>query len=147
MAHEQGLPQSCVQHRFDGERTVLDSWFDSLTSDSSILDIGCGAGAWTMLFAQRHRRMVGIDMSPNMLVAARTRLGDTRNVELIEGNALLAPIEGTFDGDFVGSRCRKFIRTVNRRVSCLPRDRYRRAPHSLACTACPSANRMGFRHR
>jgi len=102
MAHEQGLPQSCVQHRFDGERTVLDSWFDSLTGDSSILDIGCGAGAWTMLFAQRHRRVVGIDMSPNMLAAARTQLGDTRNVELIEGNALLAPIEGTFDGAFVG---------------------------------------------
>lgn len=43
MAHEQGLPQSCVQHRFDRERTVVESWFDGLTSDSSILDIGCEA--------------------------------------------------------------------------------------------------------
>jgi len=102
MAHEQGLPQSCVQHRFDRERTVVESWFDGLTSDSSILDIGCGAGTWTMLFAQQHRRVVGIDMSPNMLLAARTQLADMRNVELIEGNALLAPIEGTFDGAFVG---------------------------------------------
>ena len=65
---------------------------------SSILDIGCGAGAWTMLLAQQHRRVVGIDMSPNMLLAARTQPADMRNVELIEGNALLAPIEGTFDG-------------------------------------------------
>lgn len=102
MAHEQGLPQSCVQHRFDRERMVVESWFDGLSTDSSILDIGCGAGAWTMLFAQRHKRVVGIDMSPNMLAAARARLGDMANVELIEGNALLAPIEGTFDGSFVG---------------------------------------------
>lgn len=102
MAHEQGLPQGCVQHRFDKERTVVDSWLDGLTSDSSILDIGCGAGAWTMLFAQRYRRVVGIDMSPNMLSAARLQLGDRENVELIEGNALAAPIVGTFDGAFVG---------------------------------------------
>ncbi len=102
MAHEQGLPQSCVEHRFDRERTVVESWFDGLTSGSSILDIGCGAGAWTMLFAQKYRRVVGIDMSPNMLAVARTQLGDTRGVELIEGNALLVPIEGTFDGAFVG---------------------------------------------
>jgi SAM-dependent methyltransferase len=102
MAHEQGLPQSCVEHRFARERAVVQPWFDDLTSESSILDIGCGAGAWTMLFAQQHRRVVGIDMSPNMLAAARTRLGDMGNVELIEGDALQAPIEGTFDGAFVG---------------------------------------------
>ncbi len=102
MAHEQGLPQSCVQHRFDRERATVDSWFADMTSGSAVLDIGCGAGAWTKLFAQRYRRVVGIDMSPNMLAAARAQLGDLANVELIEGNALLPPIEGTFDGAFVG---------------------------------------------
>ncbi|MGH1493976.1 MAG: class I SAM-dependent methyltransferase [Acidimicrobiales bacterium] len=102
MAHEQGLPQSCVEHRFERERTVVDSWFDGLAGDSSILDIGCGAGAWTTLFAQRYQRVVGVDMSPNMLAAARANLADATNVELIEGNALLVPIEGSFDAAFVG---------------------------------------------
>lgn len=102
MAHEQGLPQSCVEHRFARERTVVESWFDGLASDSSVLDVGCGAGAWTTLFSQRYQRVVGVDMSPNMLAAARANLGGATNVELIEGNALLVPIEGSFDAAFVG---------------------------------------------
>jgi SAM-dependent methyltransferase len=102
MAHEQGLPQSCVEHRFARERTIVEPWLDGLTNSSSILDVGCGAGAWTVLFAQDFRRVVGIDVSPNMLAAARKNLGDVDNVELIEGDALEVPLEGPFDGAFVG---------------------------------------------
>jgi SAM-dependent methyltransferase len=67
-----------------------------------MLDVGCGAGAWTMLFAQQCRHVVGIDLSPNMLAAARGNLGAVENVELIEGDALEVPIEGSFDGAFIG---------------------------------------------
>ncbi len=102
MAHEQGLPESCVRHRFARERAVVEPWLGGLTSSSSMLDVGCGAGAWTLLFAQRYRRVVGIDISPNMLAAARINLGGVENVELIVGDALGAPIEGPLDGVFVG---------------------------------------------
>jgi SAM-dependent methyltransferase len=102
MAHEQGLPESCVRHRFARERSVVEPWLSGLTASSSMLDVGCGAGAWTMLFAQRCRHVVGIDLSPNMLAAARVNLGGVKNVELIEGDALEAPIEGPLDGAFVG---------------------------------------------
>lgn len=102
MAHEQGLPQACVDFRFAWERTIVQRWFANLGAASAVLDIGCGAGAWTALFAQRYRRVVGVELSHNMIAAARARLIGVGNVELIEGDALHAPIEGTFDGAFLG---------------------------------------------
>ncbi len=102
MAHEQGLPQSCVRHRFARERVVVERWLGGLTSASAVLDVGCGGGAWTALFAQRYRRVVGIDVSPKMLAAARSRLTGLANVELIEGDALQVPLAGPFDGAFIG---------------------------------------------
>ena len=102
MAHEQGLPQACVDYRFAREREVVERWFANLTSASTVLDVGCGAGAWMTLFAQRYRRVVGIELSPNMIAAARARLADVDNVELIEGDALQVPLTERFDGAFLG---------------------------------------------
>ena len=102
MAHQEGLPQDCVRHRFSRERAVVDPWLQDLTSASSILDVGCGAGAWTTLFARRCRHVVGIDVSPKMLAAARAQLKDLPNVELIEGDAVEVPLDGPFDAAFVG---------------------------------------------
>jgi len=89
MAHEQGLPQSCVRHRFTRERVVVERWLRGVTSASAILDVGCGGGAWTSLFAQRYRRVVAVDVSAKMLAAASSRLEGLANVELIEGDLTL----------------------------------------------------------
>jgi SAM-dependent methyltransferase len=102
MAHEQGLPQSCLDDRFALEREVVDRWFADLGSESAVLDLGCGSGAWTELFAQRYRRVVGIEQSAKMVADARERLRNMRNVDLIEGDCLTAPIEGKFQGAFFG---------------------------------------------
>jgi SAM-dependent methyltransferase len=102
MAHEQGLPQACVDYRFAHERAVVERWFANLTDKSAVLDVGCGAGAWTALFAQRYRRVVGIELSSNMIAAARARLTGLDNVELIEGDALQVPVTGPFEGAFLG---------------------------------------------
>jgi len=102
MAHEQGLPQSCLDDRFALEREVVDRWFADLGSESAVLDLGCGSGAWTELFAQRYRRVVGIEQSAKMMADARERLRNMRNVDLIEGDCLTAPIEGKFQGAFFG---------------------------------------------
>ncbi len=102
MAHEQGLPQSCVDDRFAFEREVVERWFAELDPESAVLDIGCGSGAWTALFAQRYRRVVGIEQSAKMVADARKRLRGMTNVELIEGDCLEVPIEGQFQGAFFG---------------------------------------------
>ena len=102
MSHEQGLPQSCVDDRFALEREVVERWFADLGPESAVLDLGCGSGAWTALFAQRYRRVVAIEQSAAMVAGARERLRGVANVELIEGDCLQVGIEGRFDGAFFG---------------------------------------------
>jgi SAM-dependent methyltransferase len=102
MAHEQGLPQACVDYRFALERAIVERWFANLTPMAAVLDVGCGAGAWTALFAHRYRRVVGIELSHKMIAAARERLAGRDNVELIVGDALRVPVDGPFDGAFLG---------------------------------------------
>ena len=102
MAHEQGLPQSCVDDRFAFERQVVERWFADLGAESAVLDVGCGSGSWTALFAQRYRRVVGIEQSATMAADARERLREQANVEIIEGDCLEVGIEGPFQGAFFG---------------------------------------------
>jgi len=102
MAHDQGLPRDCIEHRFALEQAVIDRWFATLGPTAAVLDIGCGAGAWTELFAQRYAHVVGVDASAGMLAAARLRLAGHDNVELVHGNALTAPLQGEFDGVLLG---------------------------------------------
>jgi SAM-dependent methyltransferase len=102
MAHEQGLPQSCVDDRFAHEREVVERWFADLGPESAVMDIGCGSGAWSALFSQRYRRVVGIEQSAKMVADARKRLRGITNVEIIEGDCLDVPIEGQFQGAFFG---------------------------------------------
>lgn len=102
MAHDQGLPAACLDHRFRLEQAVIDRWFATLGPSAAVLDIGCGAGAWTALFAQRYGRAVGVDASAGMLAAASRRVAAHDNVELVHGDALTAPLQGDFDGVLVG---------------------------------------------
>ena len=102
MAHDQGIPQDCMEHRFALEQEVVGRWFTALGPTASVLDVGCGAGAWTELFAQRYGRVVGVDASAGMLDAARRRLAGHPDVELVRGDALTAPLRGEFDGVLLG---------------------------------------------
>lgn len=45
------------------------------------LEIGCGTGAFSRLLAQRARRVVALDLSPNMIQLARRRARDYTNIE------------------------------------------------------------------
>jgi len=102
MAHGQGLPVDCVEHRFALEQAVVDRWFSGLGPAASVLDVGCGAGAWTALFAQRYGRVVGVDASAGMLAAARQRVAGRGNVELVRGDALTVALDGEFQGVLLG---------------------------------------------
>jgi SAM-dependent methyltransferase len=102
MAHEQGLPQSCVDDRFALEREVVERWFAGLGPNAAVLDIGSGSGAWSALFAQRYARVVGIEQSASMVADARERLRELPNAEVIQGDCLEVPIDGRFDGAFFG---------------------------------------------
>lgn len=54
-----------------------------LTKDMTVLDVGCGAGAYSIALAEKIQKAVGVDYSPKMITAAErtaTQLG-TMNTE------------------------------------------------------------------
>ncbi|MBA7589801.1 2-methoxy-6-polyprenyl-1,4-benzoquinol methylase, mitochondrial [subsurface metagenome] len=61
-----------------------------------VLDVGCGTGVHLDIYRRSRCKLYGIDTSPSMLDAARTRLGE--DAELRLGDAAKMPYEnGTFD--------------------------------------------------
>lgn len=68
-----------VGHFFDGIEQLLHPQQD-------VLDIGCGIGRMDRHVAPRVRRLVGLDVSGEMVARARVRLADLGNVEFVEGD-------------------------------------------------------------
>ncbi len=58
--------------------------------DSTILDVACGTGDFTLLAADKAKKVVGIDLSRRNIKTAKTKLDIKRhkNIEFIHGNAL-----------------------------------------------------------
>jgi len=73
-------------------------FFDGLDAllhgTQTVLDIGCGIGRMDRHVAPRVRRLIGIDVSGEMVSRARERLTDVPNAEFVEGDGYsLRPIE------------------------------------------------------
>ena len=63
-----------------------------------VLEIGCGAGEFTRLLAARARRVLALDLSPQMIRRARERSGAYPNVEFVAADAMAYPLaDGQFD--------------------------------------------------
>ena len=105
MAHEHNLPASAARYRLHKEiHTVID-WLDAVSASGRVLDVGCGAGAWTEIFAKRYKAVIGIDRSPLMVKAARERVNRFPNVEIFEADGRNNLPEGPFDMIFLGGLC------------------------------------------
>lgn len=59
----------------------------------TVADLGCGTGVLTAQIAPHVAKVIGIDNSPEMLAAARRRVGDAANVELREGDVQAPPLD------------------------------------------------------
>jgi demethylmenaquinone methyltransferase/2-methoxy-6-polyprenyl-1,4-benzoquinol methylase len=67
-----------------------------LAAGGRALDVACGTGKLTAALARvvgPQGRVVGVDLSPAMLDAARLAFGEVPGVELVLGNALALPVE------------------------------------------------------
>jgi len=105
MAHAQNLPIYAANYRFNKELATTQDWLDEVDSSLRVLDIGCGSGAWTELFANHFASVTALEQSPVMLDAARTRLASYSNVELLNQDARDPLPPGPFGLVFIGGLC------------------------------------------
>lgn len=71
-----------------------------LRRDHRVLEIGCGIGTLTQLLARVLRgrgSLVGVDISPDSIEAAKERLSSSGNVHLSAGDVLELELDGPFD--------------------------------------------------
>jgi SAM-dependent methyltransferase len=83
----------------DALRALLSGLEVELPHQAVILDIGCGLGRLTRPLARQAARVIGIDVSTEMLAQARELNGDLDNVEWVHGDGeSLRPIpDGSVD--------------------------------------------------
>ena len=106
MAHEHNLPASAARYRLHKEVRTISDWLNAAVYDSGrVLDVGCGAGTWTEIFASRYKTVIGIEQSSLMVKAARERLARLPNVKILEGDVRHDLPEGPFDMIFLGGLC------------------------------------------
>jgi len=70
-----------------------------------VLDVGCGAGAWTEILAARCGFVIGFEQSASMVRSAKARRVDERRVEIRQADVREDLPEGPFDLIFVGGLC------------------------------------------
>ncbi len=81
-----------------GDRFSLEAMLSLLPADYVVADLGCGTGALVAQLAPHVKQVIGIDLSPEMLKAARQRMTGLANVELRKGDLAKLPIAaGTCD--------------------------------------------------
>ena len=77
-----------------GSAFHLHALLSLLDPAASVGDLGCGTGQLTELVAPHVAKVVAVDGSPDMLQAARRRLGASGNVDLRLGSLEALPIDG-----------------------------------------------------
>ena len=65
-------------------------------SESTVLEIGPGRGALTSMLAARARRLIAIELDRVLAAQLRMKFGQTRNVEIIEGDILAMDFDTIF---------------------------------------------------
>lgn len=105
MTHEFNLPASAARYRIDKETGTINDWLGEVHESGKVLDVGCGAGAWSEIFSKRYKTVIGIEQSSLMLKAARERTAHLPNVKILEGDGRHDLPEGPFDMIFLGGLC------------------------------------------
>jgi ubiquinone/menaquinone biosynthesis C-methylase UbiE len=70
----------------------------NLQDGMRVLDVGCGTGSLLQELSRsgKELNLYGIDLSPEMITAARVKLKDEKHIELYEGSAADLPFESNY---------------------------------------------------
>ncbi len=82
-----------LRRQLFGDGYALPALLSLFPDDLVVADLGCGTGAVLAALAPHVRRVIGVDREQAMLDAARTRVGDSTNVELATGTLDALPIQ------------------------------------------------------
>jgi ArsR family transcriptional regulator len=82
-----------IRREFYGESFTTSAMLALIPGDYVVADLGCGTGAVTAQLAPHVHRVIGVDSSPAMLKAARKRVGNRENVDLLRGDLAAVPLE------------------------------------------------------
>ena len=82
-----------IRHELYGERFTTDAMLGLMPSHWVVADLGCGSGTLSAELAPFVQRIIGIDNSEPMLVAAQQRTENTDNVELRKGELTALPLD------------------------------------------------------
>ena len=91
-----------IRHELYGHRFTTDAMLALLSPTWTIADLGCGSGILSNELAPFAKKVIGIDNSEPMLIAAQQRTEQTNNVELRKGDLTALPIE---DGSVDATLC------------------------------------------
>lgn len=89
-----------LKHRL-GQNFLIDSALrdriadaSGVNSDEEVLEVGAGVGTLTIALASRARRVVAVELDDFLIPALREVVGDTPNVEIVEGDILRLEVTG-----------------------------------------------------
>lgn len=84
-------------YNIEYERPAMMSLLPSDLRGVSVFDAGCAAGWYTLQLAERGARVIATDISPNMVAAAKRRVGDNAEVNCLDLEGELPFKDATFD--------------------------------------------------
>ncbi len=105
MVHGYNLPSSAVAYRLSKELKTVREWLDAVDSSARVLDVGCGAGAWVEIFANRYRSAIGVERSSLMVEDAKKRVARLTNARILLGDGRKDLPGGPFELIFLGGLC------------------------------------------
>ena len=85
----------------------------------SILEVGCGTGRVTLQLAQTGIRVVGMDLSPSMLAAARQKSWNLPNLRWVEADMQAFELGECFDLILIPGHSFQFMLTSADQFACL----------------------------
>jgi demethylmenaquinone methyltransferase/2-methoxy-6-polyprenyl-1,4-benzoquinol methylase len=81
---------------------AMERWTPRRFAGRSVLDVACGTGYWTRFIARAAKRVVALDIEPEMLRIARGRVPEG-TVDFFVGDAYALPLDaGRLDAAFAG---------------------------------------------
>ncbi|SOD62225.1 Methyltransferase domain-containing protein [Streptomyces zhaozhouensis] len=83
----------------DAWASRLAGWIPERAAPAAVADVGCGTGSLSLLLAGAGHRVVGIDLAPRMVAAARAKCAAAgHRADFLVGDAARPPVrEGRFD--------------------------------------------------